>query len=188
MINDYLDNPWIPPHGSENDLCTYQNKMSALQIGEGDIYNETHVRTSLCLPSLVVNQSGPIYSYCMTQYVQLWTIFILSNVWLVSHISDLPLTKPKLISSIWDGDSVDNAAIILDALASCIVRGVPSMILPSLIDALCRYQEIPNPYDEVMALKTEVDTYYINKHCKEKSVSHVQAELKKRFGDLGYSK
>ncbi|CAL0316765.1 unnamed protein product [Lupinus luteus] len=76
---------------------------------------------------------------------------------------------------------------ISDALAECIVKGVPSMILPSLINALCRYQEIPNPYDEVMALKTNVDTYYINKHCKEKSVSHVKAELKKRSGDLGSS-
>ncbi|CAL0301753.1 unnamed protein product [Lupinus luteus] len=128
MINGYLDNPWNLPHGSENVLCTYEEKIHALHTGEGDIHNETYVRTSLCLPGLVVSQSGPTYRYCMTHVMQLWSIFILSNVWPASHISDLPLTKAKLISSIWDGDSVDIAAIISDALADSIARGASSLI------------------------------------------------------------
>ncbi|CAL0314909.1 unnamed protein product [Lupinus luteus] len=66
IINDYLGIPWIPSRDNEHDLCTFQMKLSAISSGEGEVHNETHVRKSLCLQGLVVNQSGPIDSYCMT--------------------------------------------------------------------------------------------------------------------------
>ncbi|CAL0306422.1 unnamed protein product [Lupinus luteus] len=104
----------------------------------------------------------------------------LSNIWPSLHVSDIPLPKAKLISSIYDEDSNDIAAIISDAIWDCINKGIPSLILPSFITALCKFQNVSGPYKEMMALKLEINVAYVNAYCEEKTLSQAQYELRKK--------
>nr|CCH47199.1 hypothetical protein [Lupinus angustifolius] len=183
VINEYLDNPWNPP-SEEHDLCDYQMKINASYLGEEESHEEEYVRKCLCLEDLELNMFGPIFKFCMTQQTQIWASFILSNIYLSLHVSDIPLPKSKLISSIYDEDSIDIAAVISDTICDCINKGTPLIILPSFITDLCKFQNVSGPYKEMMALKSEINHAYVTKNCKEKTVSKAQTELRKKFGDL----
>ncbi|CAL0301782.1 unnamed protein product [Lupinus luteus] len=180
-INMYLGNPWTPTH--VHGLCEYQMKINASLHGD-EGHNEDYVRRSLCVDGLEPNQIGPIYKFCMHQHAQIWTTFILSNIWPSLHVSDLPLNKAKLVSSIFDEDTIDIGAILSDAIWECVNKGIPSLILPSLITDLCRFQNVPGPFKEMMALKSEINDTYVHTFCKEKSISQAQTELRKKHGEL----
>ncbi|CAL0305122.1 unnamed protein product [Lupinus luteus] len=180
-INMYLGNPWNPTH--EHELCEYQMKINA-SFHDEEGHNEEYVRRSLCLDGLEPNLVGPVYKFCMHQQAQVWTSFILSNIWPYFNVSYIPLPKAKLISSILDEDSIDIAAIISDAIWECVNKGTPSLILPSLITDLCRFQNVSSPFKEMMALKSEINDAHVNIFCKEKTLSQAQSELRKKHGEL----
>lgn len=184
-INAYLGKPWEPHGGGDaHNLCDHQLLVKKGKETFTGGYSDREVRKALVVDHLDVEQlSGPIHRFCMTELAQIWTTFILCNIWPASHVSTLPMAKARLLFSILNDNDVDISTIISDAIAECIERDASPMILPSIITDFCRYRKVPIPSRDEDALRGCIDAGYVRNNCQAKSLDWIRKKLKEKEKD-----
>ncbi|CAL0303637.1 unnamed protein product [Lupinus luteus] len=179
-INMYFGNPWTPTH--EHGLCEYQMKINA-SLHDKEGHNEDYVRRSLCLDGLEPNEIGPIYKFCMHQHAQIWTCFILSNIWPSLHVSDIPLNKAKLISSIFDEDTIDIGAILSDAIWECVNKASTRQVAQSGSLAEVLVRQAPGQISKHQAKSESARSKLLKQDAKRTCLTTQRAAHSAKLGD-----